>query len=107
MKLKTLLVVGTSLLSSYVLADEAEKFEQLVATCASCHSADGNSSVETNPKLGGQYESYLIQALKSYSDGTRQNPIMAGFASALSDKEIKDLAAYFSSQKPVLATATK
>jgi len=72
-------------------------------------SADGQNGVSDgasgNPILAGQYESYLIQALKSYRDGTRQNAIMAGFASALSDQDIDDLAAYFSAQDGPLQTA--
>ncbi len=108
MKLNTLLaLVCIFLLSSNLHANDAEKFEQLVGTCASCHGADGNSTVETNPKLAGQYESYLVQALQSYRDGTRQNAIMAGFASALTDRDIKDLAAYFSSQDSALKTSSK
>lgn len=82
--------------------------EALSTTCGTCHGADGNSTIETNPKLAGQYESYLVQALKSYQSGTRQNAIMRGFAAALSDQDIADLAAYFSAQQTSsLATATR
>jgi len=108
MKLKILFVlVGTLIAVGNIQANEAGKLQELLGTCASCHGEDGNSSVETNPKLAGQYESYLVQALKSYRDGTRQNAIMAGFASSLSDRDIKELAAYFAAQTPVLATATQ
>jgi len=108
MKLKMLLVLLSTLtISCFTHANDAEKLKQLVATCASCHGEDGNSTVETNPKLAGQYESYLVQALKSYRDGSRENAIMSGFAGQLSDKDIKALAAYFASQKSVLATATQ
>lgn len=73
--------------------------EKLSQTCAVCHGADGNSTIPVNPKLAGQYESYLVQALSDYRSGARKNATMAGFASALSDQDIRDLAAYFSSQK--------
>ncbi len=66
--------------------------------CASCHGADGNSEVPTYPKLAGQYESYLKQALMDYRAGNRKNPIMAGFATTLSDEDIENAAAYFASQ---------
>ena len=75
-------------------------------TCAACHAADGNSIAPTNPILAGQYKSYIAQALRAYRSGERQNAIMAGFASQLSDGEIKKLAEYFSSQKSGLITAT-
>ncbi len=82
---------------------DVEKGKELSATCAACHGADGNSSIPTNPKLAGQYESYLVRALSDYKSGARNNAIMAGFAAALSDQDIRDLAAYFSSQESVLS----
>lgn len=70
--------------------------------CVGCHAADGNSTIPTNPILAGQYEDYLVQALQQYKSGARQNAIMSGFASGLTDKEIADLAAWFSSNKSKL-----
>lgn len=72
-------------------------------TCVACHGKDGNGAetpLGMYPKLGGQYRDYLVYALKSYRDGSRNNDIMKGFASALSDQDIEDLAAYFALQKP-------
>lgn len=83
----------------------AENGKALAATCAACHGADGQSTIDANPKLAGQHESYLVQALRSYRDGSRTNPIMAGFAAGLSDQDIKDLAAWFSSQTGDMKTA--
>lgn len=93
------LVSGTA-----IAGGDADNGEALSATCAACHGADGNSTIPTNPILAGQYESYLAQALKDYRSGARQNAIMAGFAAALSDQDIRDLAAYFSSQDSELDT---
>ena len=81
---------------------DVEKGKELSATCAACHGADGNSTIPTNPILAGQYESYLIRALSDYKSKARDNAIMGGFAAALSDQDIRDLAAYFSSQEPAL-----
>lgn len=92
-------------ISASAVAGDADNGKALSAVCAACHGADGNSSVPTNPKLAGQYESYLIQALSEYRSGARKNAIMAGFAAELSDQEIKDLAAYFSSQDSSLVLA--
>jgi cytochrome c553 len=69
------------------------------AACASCHSEDGNSENPMFPRLAGQYESYLIRALKEYKAGTRTNPMMMGFASMLSEEDIRDVASYYASQK--------
>ncbi len=86
-------------------AGDAKAGEQKAATCAACHGANGVSEIPTNPILAGQYVSYLEHALKSYRSGERQNAIMAGFASQLSDQDIEDLAAWFSSQPGPLQTA--
>ena len=87
---------------------DAAEGEKKAATCAACHGADGVSQIPTNPILAGQYPSYIEQALKDYRSGSRQSAIMSGFASQLSDQDILDLAAWFSSQKgPLQTTPTK
>jgi cytochrome c553 len=71
--------------------------------CAACHGPDGNKpSDPTQPILAGQHYDYLVRALTDYKIGRRNNPIMKGFASQLSKKDIEDLAAWFSSQKSAL-----
>ncbi len=74
--------------------------------CAACHGADGNAVDPQYPRLAGQYQDYLAQALHEYQTGTREHPdmgihrsdaIMKGMAANLSDQDIDDLAAYFSS----------
>lgn len=72
--------------------------------CAACHGADGNSQLPDNPKLAGQHRDYLEKALRDYKSGARKNPIMAGFASALSKDDIANLAAWFSSRPAVLTS---
>ena len=72
--------------------------------CAACHGMDGNSPTPDYPKLGGQYEDYLAKALRDYKSGVRKNPIMAGMAAGLTQKDIDDVSAYFSSLPPVLQT---
>jgi cytochrome c553 len=68
-------------------------------TCASCHGATGNESLDdTYPKLAGQYPEYLAKSLRDYKSGERKNAIMAGFAAGLSDEDIDDLSAFFASQ---------
>jgi cytochrome c553 len=67
--------------------------------CVSCHGEDGNSDNAMFPRLAGQYESYLIRSLQEYKSGARTNPMMAGFAATLSETDIKDISAYYASQK--------
>ena len=66
--------------------------------CAACHGETGNADNPAYPKIAGQYQTYLEQALRDYRSGDRSNAIMAGFASPLSDQDIEDLAAYFAGQ---------
>lgn len=72
--------------------------------CAACHGQDGNSPSPDYPKLGGQYPDYLAKALRDYKSGARKNPIMAGFAATLTDKDIENVTAYYASQPPAVVT---
>lgn len=72
--------------------------------CVSCHGEGGNSTQVQFPRLAGQYADYIVKVLEDYQTGARQNPVMAGFAGALSDQDRRDLAAYFSTQKDGLQT---
>lgn len=91
--------------SGLAQAGDIEAGREKSATCAACHGAEGIGEITSYPILAGQYESYLAHALKSYRDGSRDNAIMAGFAAALSDEDIADLAAFFAAQEGPLTTA--
>ena len=84
-------------------ADVAAGQAKVKQVCQACHGLDGNSQAADYPKLGGQYPDYIAKALRDYKSGARKNPIMAGFASTLTDKDIENVAAYYASQPPVLA----
>ncbi len=85
-------------------AGDAAKGKEKSAACAACHGADGNSPAPAFPRIGGQHEDYLLQALLQYKKGTRKNAIMAAQVGALSDQDMADLAAYFASQAGPLVT---
>ncbi|MEO7068719.1 MAG: cytochrome c [Rhodanobacter sp.] len=96
----TLLSFGAvlALASAPLLASgNAANGKAKAATCFACHGADGNSVDPQYPRLAGQYDTYIQQVLHEYKDGQRNNPIMKGMASTLSDQDIEDVAAYFSS----------
>lgn len=84
---------------SKVNAQSAKLGQEKSAACAACHGANGDGDNETYPKLAGQYQSYLAQALKDYRSGDRENAIMAGFAATLKINDIEDLAAWFANQQ--------
>ncbi|PPU07833.1 c-type cytochrome [Xanthomonas arboricola] len=72
-------------------------------SCIDCHGADGNAPIDPSyPKLGGQYGDYLAHALQAYRSGDRQHPLMTAQATALSDQDIADLAAYFGARQTQL-----
>ena len=73
-------------------------------TCAACHGEKGNSQNAMYPKLAGQHPSYLYQTLKEYKSGKRENAIMSGQVSGLSDEDMRDLAAYYGSLEGDLYT---
>lgn len=75
------------------------------AACGACHGLDGNSSNPQFPKLASQQERYIARQLAMFKTGERQNPIMLGFASGLSPQDMRDVGAYFASQKIVPGVA--
>lgn len=75
------------------------------AACAACHGLDGNSADPQYPKLAGQHERYIARQLSLYKTGERENAIMLGFAAGLSAQDMRDIGAYFASQKVVPGVA--
>ena len=73
--------------------------QEKAATCTACHGNTGISIDPNYPNLAGQHSSYLIKALSDYRSGRRTNAIMASFAASLSNQDIEDLAAWYSSQE--------
>jgi cytochrome c553 len=65
--------------------------------CSVCHGAIGISTVPDAPHLAGQPEIYLSNQLRAYRSGERRHEVMAVIAKPLSDDDIANLAAWFSS----------
>ena len=68
------------------------------AICAACHGADGNSAVPNWPKLAGQHAGYLERQTALIKSGDRSVPEMMGIVAGMSEQDLRDIAAYFSSQ---------
>lgn len=76
---------------------------QKAASCMACHGAEGKSAVPLYPNLAGQHEPYLLHSLQAYKKGERsggQAEVMKAFVAGLSDQDMADLSAYYSSLKP-------
>jgi cytochrome c553 len=105
---KTTLTVATAIAllaaGQAAAADIEAGKKKAQEVCAACHNMDGISTIPEYPKLAGQYPDYLAKALRDYKSGARKNPVMAGMAAGLTQKDIDDVSAYFSSLPPVLVT---
>jgi cytochrome c553 len=68
------------------------------AICAACHGADGNSAVPNWPKLAGQHAAYIERQTALIKSGDRSVPEMMGIVAGMSEQDLRDIAAYYSSQ---------
>jgi cytochrome c553 len=80
-------------------ADPAAGEAKFGTVCAACHGQGGNSGTPANPKLSAQHAAYTVKQLQEFKSGKRPNPIMQGFASQLTDADMKNIAAYVGAQK--------
>lgn len=105
----SVLLVATSMMVSLGAMAEnegnAEAGKAKSAICAGCHGMDGNSVMPNFPKLAGLGGKYLIKQMQDIKSGARNVVEMTGMLTASSDQDIKDLAAYFQSQKITIGQA--
>lgn len=88
-----------TLFSTHALAADAAAGKAKAATCAACHGAEGISANPMWPNLAGQQDAYLVKQLKDFKSGARKDPLMSPMAIGLSEDDMKNLAAYYSSLK--------
>ena len=92
------LSVGLMVLAPAAQAGDARAGRQKVAgLCQACHGMDGLSKNPESPNLAGQIENYLAKALVEYRTGERKNESMNIVAKDLTDEEVANLAAFYSS----------
>jgi cytochrome c553 len=81
-------------------APDLKKGEAIsTAVCAACHAADGSRGSPANPILQGQHPEYLVKQLTEFKGGVRENPIMKGFASSLSEADMRNVAAFYAGKQ--------
>ncbi len=80
---------------------DAANGKTLAVTCVACHNDDAKSS---NPRLAGQHANYMEKAMQEYQSGARKNAIMSSMVNGLSEDDMQDIAAYFTSLKGGLTT---
>ena len=94
------LLIATLLAPTLAPAADVEAGRGKAAACVACHGPDGNSSNPAVPSIAGQVAIYLHWQLLLYRDKRRVDPQMAPIATALSESDMADLAAFFAAQRP-------
>lgn len=92
------LIVQILFAASAMAGGNAAAGKEKSAACVACHGDTGVSPAPTFPNIAGQHEDYLLVSLMGYKSGERNNAIMSGIVAALSEQDMKDLAAFFASQ---------
>ena len=75
------------------------KGQALAQVCSACHTADGSRGAPANPILQGQHPEYLVKQLQEFKSGKRNNAVMKGFATGLSDDDMKHVAAFYAGKQ--------
>lgn len=92
-------LLSALLFSVAAVAGDPVAGQEKASTCVACHGIDGNSVDSANPKIAGQNARYIERHVKLIKSGEREALTMTGFAQALSDEDIADIAAFYSTQK--------
>jgi len=93
--IKLVVVMFLTLITSLSFA--GTKLETLTATCSACHGQLGISSNNEWPSLAGQKKGYLLQQLKAFKKGTRENAMMTGILNNISDEQLDNIAQHYAS----------
>ncbi len=94
----SLAMAALALTDSAMAEGDAAAGKTKSATCAACHGMDGNSPMNVWPNLAGQDSSYIFKQLQDFKAARRTNEVMSPMGAPLNEPDMKDLAAYFSSQ---------
>ncbi len=96
----TLSGVASQAAEPVAAAVEPAKGEAIsTSVCAACHTNDGSRGIAANPILQGQHPEYLVKQLTEFKAGLRENAIMRGMASALSEADMKNVAAFYAGKQ--------
>lgn len=71
-------------------------------TCTGCHGVANYKNAYPHyhvPKIYGQTEAYLVNALNAYRNGERSHPTMVAQGQSLSDQDIADIAAFLATKQ--------
>ena len=84
-------------------AGNAAAAKSKISMCTGCHGIPGYKTVYPYmyqvPMITGQQAVYIVNALQAYKSGARSHPSMRGIAQSLTEQDMADLAAYYSSEQ--------
>jgi cytochrome c553 len=95
--------LSLSLLAGNAIAEEtgdAAAGATKAATCTACHGLNGNSTNPEWPVLAGENASYVRDQVERFRAGKRVNTLMLPMVQNLTEQDIADIAAFFSTQTP-------
>jgi cytochrome c553 len=93
-------IVAAALLASHaVAADAGAGKKKAASTCAVCHGLDGLAKNPEAPNLAGDNANYIAKQLHAFKSGERKNEMMSIIAQSLSEDDVANVAAWYSSLK--------
>jgi cytochrome c553 len=98
---------GTLVVTDASAAGDVAAGRQKALMCQTCHGLDGKAKIPEAPSLAGQSAVYLAKALNDYRTGARKNDMMSLVAPMLKDKDVDDLAAYYSAIEVTISPPPK
>ncbi|MEX0735706.1 MAG: c-type cytochrome [Steroidobacteraceae bacterium] len=93
-------VLACSAIAGTASAGDAALGAQKAAVCGACHGMTGTSVNPEWPNLAGQHETYIVEELQHFKQGTRVDPLMTPMSIGLSEADMQDLGAHFAQQTP-------
>lgn len=81
------------------LTGDAAAGKMLSGQCRTCHGSDGFAKIPIAPHIAGEPAGYLARQLTDFREGRREHEMMTVVAASLTDQQIADLAAWYSSHQ--------
>ena len=101
------LVAMFTVSNSVFAMGDADAGEQKAQACVACHGEGGDNTNPLYPVLAGQVPGYIANQLKAFQDGVRVSAFMVAPSADLSEEDMADLDAYYSTQSPAPKSITE
>jgi len=88
------------------MAQDADAGKAKSETCVACHGVDGNSPLDQFPKIAGQVPGYIADQLAKFKSGERASTVMMGLVATLSEQDMADIDAWYSSQSMTVGSVS-